>query len=212
MPMAHAANDATMITEIRGDEAARYQRLADKRNKRAAERNPLFAFAGMLHEVAHMWTVEDVRREFEAQREALEEHARQMGDRAQQLRVAFAGFATERQLAEADRRWTESKTPKEAVYECEYWRRMLEELRLRNAPLQRADHGYVDQFGRVLMVTDLYSGGREWATGYMDQRTGVMVRHMLTISLPIRETQTEAQTDLDRYAEWCGLERTEVRA
>ena len=42
----------------------RYQRLAEKRNRKAEQDHPLFAYAGLLHEVTHIWTAGDVRREF----------------------------------------------------------------------------------------------------------------------------------------------------
>ena len=192
-------------------EAERYERLADKRNKRAEAQNPLFAAAGILHEVVHVWTPEDVRQEHEEHQAKLAEGERRMLERAQRMRKDFAALVSPEQLAEADRQWAESQMPKVGAYECEYWRKMLEQLELRSKPSQHADYGYIDQMGRTLVVTDLYSDGREWATGYIDQRTGLMVRHMLTISLPIRATQAEARADLDKYAEWCELERTEVQ-
>lgn len=190
----------------------RYQRLADKRNKRAIEQNPLFAFAGALEEVAKVWTADDVRLEHEAYAAQLAEGKLRMQQRAQGLRSDFSARVSTEQLAEADAQWAQSRGPKDAAYECEYWRGMIGQLRLREMPLLHADYGYIDQFGRTIMVTDLYSGGEHWVTGYIDQRTGLMVQHMLTISLPIRATQVTAQADLDKYAEWCGLERTEVPA
>lgn len=187
----------------------RYAKLAAKRNKRAAERNPLFAFAGVLNEVAKEWTPDDVRKEFEDYAQGIQDSNAALLDKAVRLRAEFAAQVTPEQLVEADRQWQESRAPKDGAYTCEYWRRMADELRLKHAKAQTAAYGYIDQFKRTIMVTDLYTQGAMWCAGYRDPRTGIMVRHMLQTSLPERATQEEAQADLDAYAEWCGLERVE---
>ena len=76
----------------------RYQRLADKRNKRAEQNHPLFAQAGLLHEVAHIWTAGDVKREIEGYAAKLERGRQETMQKAQQLRQEYGELAARRSL------------------------------------------------------------------------------------------------------------------
>lgn len=60
-------------------------------------------------------------------------------------------------------------------------------------------HRYQDlKGGRILFVSDGISNGQKWGTFYW-KRTGAQAR-LVSKYLPMRDTATEAQADLDRYA------------
>lgn len=194
----------------------RYQRLAEKRNKRAEQNHPLFAHAGLLHEVAHIWTAEDVRREIEGYAAKLERGRQEMLQRAQQLRAEFAALAGSEELAKADayrRGWLERWGDMGPAYECDYWHGLLRDWRLRDMPIQIAAYGYRNRFGQLVVATDLYSGDQKWVPSVFDARKGIWEPWLLGCGggWP---TQEEAQTELDKAAEAAGWQRasTEIRA
>jgi hypothetical protein len=76
-----------------------------------------------------------------------------------------------------------------------------------------ADHpcrfvkAYRDQ-GRVLFVTDAFSGGRVWFTGY--RKPSGALKRVCSPSLPVRKNHDEAQADLNQWAQKKGLPEAEV--
>lgn len=101
-------------------EQERLQAWADRRNKRAAERSPLFAAAGALDEVYTPCTAEDCRRELEVQSarwsddEPFEAHATL-------CRTRYAELAGPEALAEADAAWEKWSGPRAAHYKADWW-------------------------------------------------------------------------------------------
>ena len=191
----------------------RYQRLAEKRNLRAGQNHPLFAHAGLLHEVARIWTAEDVRREIEGYAAKLEQTGKEMLQRAQRLREEFGVLAGPEELAKADAYWqarVERWGDKGPAYECEYWRGLLRDWRLRDAPVRVAAYGYRNAFGQLVVVTDLYSGGQKWVPSVFDVRRGIWEPWLLGCGggWPTHE---EAQAELDKAAEAARWERAEVK-
>jgi len=192
----------------------RYQRLAEKRNRKAEQDHPLFAYAGLLHEVTHIWTAGDVRREFEAYAAKLERCSEEMAQDAERLRWEFAAVATPEELAKADDYWqgrVERWGDPGPAYRCDYWWQALRDLELRDMPVQITGYGYRNAFGQLVVVTDLYSGGEKWVSSVCDQRKGIWEPWLLGCrgGWPTRE---EAQAELDRAAEAAGWRREEVDA
>lgn len=190
----------------------RYQRLADKRNKRAEQNHPLFAQAGLLHEVAHIWTAGDVKREIEGYAAKLERGRQETLQKAQQLRQEFGELAGPEELAKADayrREWLERWGDMGPAYEADYWHGLLRDWRRRDMAIQIAAYGYRDACGQLVVVTDLYTEGERWAPSAYNERKGIWevypIAAMLSRPLDVKwHTQTKAQAELDRAAEAAG--------
>ena len=110
-------------------EQERLQAWADRRNKRAAERNPLFAAAGALEEVAHIYTAEECRQENEAKSESLRRGVEELARHADAMRVRYIELAGPEAVAEADGRWAQWSGPRTAHYRADFWwQRLREEM------------------------------------------------------------------------------------
>lgn len=193
----------------------RYQRLAEKRNRRAEQNHPLFAHAGLLHEVTRIWTADDVRREIEGNAARMERLQAETVQRARELREEFGELAGPEELAKADayrqarvERWGDMGP----AYEADYWHGLLCDWRRRDMPIQIANYGYRDAFGQVVTVTDLYTEGERWAPSVFNERKGIWevypIAAMLSRLLDVKwHTQAKAQAELDKAAEAAGWER-----
>jgi len=193
----------------------RYLRLADKRNKRAEANHPLFAYAGLLHEVTRIWTAEDVRREIEGYAAKLEQTGKEMLQRAREWREEFGVLAGPEEFAKADAYWqarVERWGDMGPAYECDYWHGLLRDWRRRDTPIQIANYGYRDAFGQLVAVTDLHTEGERWAPSVFNERKGIWevypIAAMLSRLLDVKwHTQAKAQAELDKAAEAAGWER-----
>lgn len=214
MHVAHEQGGGQAVARRPLTDEERYQRLADKRNRKAEQNHPLFAHAGLLHEVTHIWTAGDVRREFEAYAAKLERCSEEMAQDAERLRREFAAVATPEELAKADDYWqgrVERWGDLGPAYRCDYWWQALRDLELRDMPVQITGYGYRNAFGQLVVVTDLYSGGEKWVSSVCDQRKGIWEPWLLGCrgGWPTRE---EAQAELDRAAEAAGWRREDVNS
>ena len=60
-------------------------------------------------------------------------------------------------------------------------------------------NNFVHPFGCVLFVSDDVSKGKSWGTYYL-KPDGSLVRHQLP-DLPLRKSRSDAQVDLELYAQ-----------
>jgi len=66
---------------------------------------------------------------------------------------------------------------------------------------------YIDDHGRMLMVSDGISGGQVWMTCYRKPSGGS--KRLTSKHLPLRDTREEAQADLDARAAAMGWREIE---
>jgi hypothetical protein len=101
-----------------------YQTRADRHNKRVAQRFPLFAAGGVLHEVVKPWTADTVEDMETSYRERTIADRRAMYARGAAYRRKAAARMTPDELREHDRRFARTY-PHKPEYWADFWRAVL---------------------------------------------------------------------------------------
>lgn len=98
-----------------------HQLRAERHNKRTAKRFPLFAAAGVLHEVVQPWTAQSVERMVDGYQERMTAFRRQQHADGARMRGQVMGAIGPEATLELDRRFARTY-PHKSEYFAEFWR------------------------------------------------------------------------------------------